>query len=133
MSRSWQRSVVIGRPAGRQKGFERLLTGPDSFMLIGELDGSPMGYAVVDVRERADNWRIRGDQYADLESITVLPEARGRGIGTALMRQVYGRPRALDIREITTQVVIGNEEARRFCEGKGLRAWTINYLGPVAD
>ncbi len=78
--------------AGRRRGFEQLLAHPDSFVLIAEIDGTPVGYCVVDVRGREDNWRIAGDRYADLESIAVLPLARGHGVGTALMKEVYRRP-----------------------------------------
>jgi ribosomal protein S18 acetylase RimI-like enzyme len=119
--------------AGRRQGFEQLLAHPHSFMLIAETGGTPVGYCVVDVRDRAGNWRITGDRYADLESIAVLPVARGHGVGTALMYEVYRALRALGIDELTTQVVIGNHEARRFYERMGFRHSTVNYLGRVPD
>jgi len=49
------------------------------------------------------------------------------------MQEVYRRLRSLGIAEITTQVVIGNHEARRFYEREGFRPWTVNYLGRVSD
>jgi len=88
---------------------------------------------VVDVRERADNWRIAGDLYADIESITVIPVARGQGVGTALMQEVYRRLQSFGIDELTRQSSSGIRKRARFYERKGFRAWTVNYLGRASD
>ena len=115
----------------RRSGFERILRNGDGFMCVAEIHERIVGYIVVDVVDSADNWRIAGDRYADLESIAVLPDVRGAGVGTTLMRAAYRRLRVLGVEEMTTQVVIGNEPARHFYEREGLRAWTVNYLGRV--
>jgi ribosomal protein S18 acetylase RimI-like enzyme len=118
---------------GRREGFERVLSRTDAFMVLAEVEGRPVGYAVVDVRDRAENWRITGDRYADLESIAVLPDARGRGIGTALLREIYRRLRTIGVMELTTRVVVGNTGARRFYERAGFLPSTLNYHGRIPE
>jgi ribosomal protein S18 acetylase RimI-like enzyme len=116
--------------SGRRAGFERILR-DDGFLLLAEVDDHAVGYVLVEVLDRAGNWRIVGNRYANLESIAVLPAFRGGGVGTALMARAHDRLRELGIEEVVTQVVAGNEDARRFYERDGLRAWTVNYLGRV--
>jgi ribosomal protein S18 acetylase RimI-like enzyme len=116
--------------SGRRAGFERILRA-DGFLFLAEVDDHAVGYVIVEVLDGAGNWRIAGNRYANLESIAVLPDVRGAGVGTALMRGVYRRLAELDITEMTTQVVEGNDPARRFYEREGLRPWTVNYFGRV--
>ena len=115
---------------GRRAGFERILRG-DGFLFLAEVDDHAVGYVIVEVLDGAGNWRIAGNRYANLESIAVLPDFRGGGVGAELMARAYDRLRERGIEEVVTQVVIGNEAARRFYERDGLRAWTVNYLGRV--
>jgi ribosomal protein S18 acetylase RimI-like enzyme len=117
---------------GRRRGFEEVLRRKDSFMLIARSERRTVGYAVADIRERGDNWRISGARYADLESIAVVPDARGQGVGTALMGEIAARLERLGINEMTTQVVMGNDAARRFYERLGFKPWTVNYLGDLS-
>jgi len=116
--------------SGRRAGFERIL-GDGGFLFLAETGGSTAGYLVVEILDASGNWRIAGDRYANLESIAVRPAFRGRGVGAALMTRAYERLRDLGIVELVTQVVIGNDGARRFYEREGLRAWTVGYLGRV--
>lgn len=56
----------------------------DGFALIGELDDVPVGFA-------AYHHTRRFGTEAELQSIYVLKDAQGRGVGTALLREIAGR------------------------------------------
>lgn len=53
-------------------------------MLLAELGGEPVGYALVRI---VDGFHSFGpdERIASVETLSVLPEARGRGVWSALM------------------------------------------------
>ncbi len=48
----------------------------------------PVGYAFVTVGPGYASWAT-GDRLAELETLSVLPEHRGSGLGAALLDTVY--------------------------------------------
>lgn len=56
---------------------------------------------------------------AELVSMWTAPEARGRGIGTALVEAVIAWARAAGVRDVQLWVTRGNEPAIRLYEGMG--------------
>ena len=54
-----------------------------------------------------------------LDELVVLPEYRGRGIGSQLMDWADGVFRDRGVRHVELLVVVGNESARRFYERRG--------------
>lgn len=54
--------------------------GPEDVALIAELEGRPAGFVFVEVGESAF-----------VDNLHVLTEARGRGVGRALLREAAGR------------------------------------------
>jgi GNAT superfamily N-acetyltransferase len=104
----------------------------DAFAMIAEEGGRAIGYALVNYRE-LDDVRVTGPRFAVLQSLAVLPEARGRGVGTALMHAVYGELRRLGIGELEIGVMFANERARRFYEREGFVPWSVEYFGPVPE
>ena len=89
------------------------VTQPDGqVMLVAELDGRPVGLAFgLFDRERASTGHVAG--------MWVDPEARGRGVGRALLESViaWARSRALDRLELW--VTKGNVAAARLYERAG--------------
>lgn len=62
--------------ATHAKWFARVVWNERHVLLIGEVDGVPVGAVRYD--RVKDHWEV---------SVNVAPEARGRGMGTALLRQ----------------------------------------------
>src|SRR3954471_4712632 len=66
----------------------------DALVLVARNGGRAVGYAFVTLGESdSSTWQLEG-RTAELESLAVLPEARGAGVGAALLAAVRGRRRA---------------------------------------
>jgi ribosomal protein S18 acetylase RimI-like enzyme len=110
-----------------------LAADPDAFVLLAEdARGDAVGYALVTFR-RQDDSHATGDRFAELESLAVLPEHRGRGIGTALLHRVYRELRSMGVEEMAIGVLATNEPALRMYEREGFRPWVLLTLGKVPD
>jgi len=109
---SWQR---------RRDWYRGMLTHGEAFLLIARDGGTALGYAFVEIRPGPDDtWPI-GDRLAELMSLSVAPEARGRGLGTALMDAVDAELDRRGVRDLEVSVLAGNERARRFYERRGMK------------
>jgi GNAT superfamily N-acetyltransferase len=111
-ARSWElrREVEIG-----------FLDHPDAFALIAVRDGRDIGYAVVTIHPGPDDTWVTGDRIAEVETLSVLPEARGAGVGTRLLDRVDVELDSAGIHDLQIAVVAVNDDARRFYERRGLR------------
>jgi ribosomal protein S18 acetylase RimI-like enzyme len=117
----------------RSDRYREWLAEPGSFLLIAEDEGGrAIGYALVAIRG-ADDSHLTGPRFAELESLAVLEEERGKGIGTALMREVYGRVRERGIEEMVIGVLATNDRVKAFYEREGFKPWVILTLGKVPE
>ena len=114
----------------RRALYEEWLAQPDAFVLIAELDSEPVGYAVVELRGPEETWAT-GDRVAQLETLAVLPEHRGRGIGTALVERFYEELRRIGVGHFVVGVIASNADAVRFYERLGLTKFIVDYAGRV--
>jgi ribosomal protein S18 acetylase RimI-like enzyme len=118
---SWER---------RHLRYQRLLNQPESFVLIAEQAERVVGYAMIAVHDGSDTWQT-SDQIAELETLSVLPDARGAGVGSALMYAMYEELRQAEITEITVNVVASNKDALRFYERHNLIPKIIMFQGSI--
>ncbi len=79
---------------------------------VAETQGEVVGYVVV----RRESVR-RGR--AELPTFAVREDMRGRGIGSALLRQALGYLDSAGVRRVELQVGVGNAGARRVYEKLG--------------
>jgi len=112
----------------RSAVYRECLSG-EGFALVVTEDGSDLGYALVAVSRDdafwADTWVV-GERVAELESLAVVPEARGRGIGSMLLDAVDAELAARGIVDMVIGAVAQNTEAIRLYERRGFRtAWTV--------
>jgi ribosomal protein S18 acetylase RimI-like enzyme len=109
---SWER---------RRDGYRALLERSDAFVLLARAGDDPAGYAVVKIRPGDDDTWPVGAHLAELISLAVAPDARGRGLGTALMDAVDAELERRGVRDLEVAVMAGNDRARSFYERRGLR------------
>ena len=74
----------------------------------------------------ADTWQT-GDVVGEIESLGVLPEYRGGGIGTRLLAGLHAYLDSQGVRDVVLGVLPGNVDARRLYERHGYRP-TWMYL-----
>jgi ribosomal protein S18 acetylase RimI-like enzyme len=74
-----------------------------------------------------------GDGVAELETLAVLPGARGRGAGSALMTAMLAELRHRNVPEWLVGVVATNRGAVRFYERYGAVPTMVFFVGRVAD
>ena len=115
--------------------YAELLAKPDTVLLLARVDGALAGYAlshVLDLDETwiPDTWRT-GARIVELESLAVRPDARGAGIGSALLDAIEREWEALGVDDAIVGAVAGNAGAIRLYERRGYRP-TWLYLSRFA-
>jgi RimJ/RimL family protein N-acetyltransferase len=118
----------------RRSKYERWLRDPDTFFVIAEADGAPVGYACVTIGMPYASWAT-GDRLAELETLSVLAEQRGKGIGAALLDAVWKRLAGLGVEDMAITTTVTNVDAQRFYERQGFSQRFAVYYGksPLAS
>jgi len=91
--------------------FRRHLDSDSALVLIAKEDGRLLGVAVVFFR--------RGARVARLYSLVTAPEARGRGVGAALLEAAERAARVRRCRSLRLEVRTDNRTALRLYETRG--------------
>jgi RimJ/RimL family protein N-acetyltransferase len=112
----------------RRSKYERWLDDPDTFLVIAEVDGNPVGYACVTLGMPYASWAT-GERLAELETLSVLADQRGKGIGTSLIDAAWQRLAELGVEEMAITTTITNENAQRFYEPHGFSQRFAVYYG----
>ncbi|WP_266078421.1 GNAT family N-acetyltransferase [Haladaptatus caseinilyticus] len=97
-----------------EERLETALADDDVIIVAAIADGDPVGYAHVDVVNRAD---AVGE--ARLQGIYVTPDRWRQGIGTALLDGIEDEIRTQGFTQLSVSVLIDNERGKRFFESKG--------------
>ena len=112
----------------RRSKYERWLKDPDTFFVIAEADGEPVGYACVTIGMPYASWAT-GDRLAELETLSVLAGQRGEGIGAALLNAAWKRLAELGVKEMAITTTVTNVNAQRFYERQGFSQRFAVYYG----
>jgi GNAT superfamily N-acetyltransferase len=100
---------------------------PDAEALIAEQDGKPLGMALF--FHNFSTWTGWRGLY--LEDLYVTPEARGQGVGAALLRHLAGIAVERGCTRFEWSVLDWNEKAIAFYKSMGAEAmdgWTVNRV-----
>jgi ribosomal protein S18 acetylase RimI-like enzyme len=117
----------------RSSLYREWLADPRSFLLIARAGERLVGYALVRVMEAGadltDSWRVP-DVLAEIETLLVMPDARGAGLGTRLLDEVDAELGRRGITEVIVGLMPGNDGAQRLYERRGFkRRWLVLARG----
>lgn len=112
----------------RRSKYQHWLDDPDTFFMVAEIGGEPVGYAFVTVGLPYASWAA-GERLAELETLSVLPEYRGTGVGAALLDAVWKRLAELGVEDMQIITTVTNVDAQRFYEREGFRQRFAVYYG----
>jgi len=115
----------------RRELYRDWLTHAGAFVLVAEERERPVGYALVHIRGPEETWDT--GPIAELETLAVLPEHRGRGVGAALLARMHEELRNDGVAHWGVAVISTNADAVRFYERQDLVPFTNSYLGRVPD
>jgi len=100
-----------------EKRFAAAAGSPDGFIgCAAVLDGNLAGYAIARIQEGEFG---APDAVAALDAIGIDPDAQGKGIGKALLKEMERRMKARGIESLRTQVDWGNPAMIRFFSSSG--------------
>ncbi len=116
----------------RRGKYERWLGDPDTFFIVAEVGGEPAGYAFVTVGPPYASWDA-GERLAELETLSVLPEHRGSGVGAALLEAAWDRLAELGVEDMQIVTTATNAGAKRFYEREGFSHRLDVYYGKRPD
>lgn len=112
----------------RRSKYELWFEDPRAFALVARRGETPVGYAFVTVNPGFASW-ASGEDVAELETLSVVPEERNGGVGTALVDAVENRLRATGITEMTITSAVTNIDSHRFYERRGLTKAFVVFFG----
>jgi ribosomal protein S18 acetylase RimI-like enzyme len=109
----------------RRGVYERLFATYEPVLLLAQDGDRLVGYGLGYAMPAADSWLadtwVTGERIGEIESLGVLPEYRGRGIGTRLLQQLQDRLREQGAADLVLGVLPGNTDAVRLYERFGYR------------
>ena len=108
-----------GRPEPVDQSFLADIHDDDALVLMGEIDGEPVGYLVARLQERLPQSHGR---HVLLNDIYVLDDARAVGVGEELMGAALEWARQRGARSAEVRVLPGHRTAKNFCEQNGFTA-----------
>jgi GNAT superfamily N-acetyltransferase len=92
-------------------------TDGSGFVVVGTYDDVPFGYALVQIEELGDGGRL-----ARIDDLAVEAEARGSGIGEAIMNLVLDQAKVRGCFGVDSRALPGDRHTKNFFESFGLKA-----------
>jgi GNAT superfamily N-acetyltransferase len=114
----WRRHAA--RPEPLDAGLQADLDDPDTLLLAGTIDDAVVGYAVTTIEAVADQGLL-----AVVRDLYVEPEARGVGVGAAMMDAVLAWAGERSCIGVDALALPGSRATKNFFEGFGLVARAI--------
>lgn len=116
-------SLADGLPRPVSESMETLLDDPAAHLYLGEIDQVPVGFLIArdeDLLPQAD-----GRQVAAVRYIFTLAEARGVGVGEAMIERFLKDALGRGIRDFDAHVSPGHRASKNFFESQGFKARSI--------
>jgi ribosomal protein S18 acetylase RimI-like enzyme len=109
-------TLESGKGTVRER-FGRAVALDDQIAIVGCFDDVVFGFVLATIEVLPDGTRL-----GSIEALTVAPEARGVGIGEAMMNLVLGELRAAGCVGVDSRALPGDRETKNFFESFGLKA-----------
>ncbi|HRW38323.1 MAG: GNAT family N-acetyltransferase [Acidimicrobiales bacterium] len=112
----------LGRPDPVERSFSNQLGAPAErgSAVVGTIDATVVGYGISSIEVLGD-----GSRLAVVSDLYVDPEARGVGIGEAMMDLLVDHARSVGARGIDALALPGDRATKNFFETFGLKARAI--------
>lgn len=121
LHRMWPLADGLDEPV--RAGFERAIADDDSLVLIGEIDGYPLGLLLARVEDMKS--QARGEQVGAIRVIFVDREAREAAVGEAMRDHALELLRSRGLSKFDAHVLPGHRLAKNFFESGGFSARSI--------
>jgi len=107
----------------RRELYEELLAKPDTLLLLA-FDGEVVaGYGLAHVMAVDDSWIpdtwVTGSRIGEIESLSVLPQYRGSGLGSVFLERLEQHLREVGCKDLILGALPGNTDAIRLYERRG--------------
>ena len=100
---------------------------PDEYFPIAMRADQPLGFLWCRVRDRPKNALKKNTKFLFVDQISVLPQARGCGVGNVLMQFVKDLSKTLDVHEIRLDSWSFNKEAHQFFSRMGFEPYRVEF------
>lgn len=114
-------TLLNGRQEPQGESWRPYVGATDRSLLLGELDDTVVGYCALEHLELVNNTSI-----AMISELWVHPDARGVGIGAALMREIEATARQWGATGLDSRALPGDRTTKNFFESFGLVARAIH-------
>jgi ribosomal protein S18 acetylase RimI-like enzyme len=109
----------------RRALYEELLAKPDTLLLVALVDDAAVGYGLAHVLAVDETWIpdtwATGPRIGEIESLSVLPQYRGGGLGSELLHRLEEHLASQGVEDLILGALAGNHDAIRLYERRGYR------------
>jgi ribosomal protein S18 acetylase RimI-like enzyme len=103
--------------------YEELLAKPDTLLLLAFDGETAVGYGLAHVMPVDDSWIadtwVTGPRIGEIESLSVLPQYRGSGLGSELLDRLERHLHDIGVKDLILGALPGNTDAIRLYERRG--------------
>jgi ribosomal protein S18 acetylase RimI-like enzyme len=107
--------------------FDEMLADSTTWIFIAENDEQSLGCILCKLIEREENPFTYASRYLLIDQISVRPQARGQGVGAALIRQAETCARELNVPRIQLDSWGFNTEAHAFFDKMGFKKFNYRF------
>jgi ribosomal protein S18 acetylase RimI-like enzyme len=115
--------LADGLPEPIDRAFSDALADEDTLVLVGSIDGYPLGFLVARVEELLP--QAKGEQVGSIRLVFVDAHAREVGIGESMREMALAEMRARGLTRFDAHVLPGHRLVKNFFEAGGFSARSI--------